>query len=412
MANRPTSFRAARQTNGKNLETLVSHMEHPRYPGWAGALTFNELAHMVEVRSPWPPVAGVPKGEPEPINELHHVLPIQRYFQQQGHDAAKNTVWDALMLHAMAYAYHPVQDYLNGPTWDDTPRLHLLCERYFGALLPADPTQVQAHKDYLACAGRYTMIGAVARAFRPGCKMDTLLVLVGEKQGERKSQAIAALSPNPAWVTDNIAKSLLDKDSKEALAGKWIVELAELHHLRDSPESLKSFLSTPVDRFRPPYGRITEDYPRQCVLFGTTNDLTLTDITGNRRFWPFKVGHLDIEAIERDRDQLWAEAVAAFKTGDNWWPTRGEEPLFERQQQQFEHFDTWQTQIYQWASAQQKFTMSELFDALKNNLTNGWVPKPGDEERAGKCLRRLGFFKVQKRIDGDRAYVWEKAKAP
>jgi putative DNA primase/helicase len=138
----------------------------------------------------------------------------------------------------------------------------------------------------------------------------------------------------------------------------------------------------------------------------------LTDPTGNRRFWPFKVGALDIKAIENDRDQLWAEAVHALKNGGNWWPTQAESSLFEAQQQQFEHFDTWQTQIYQWASTQQKFTMSELFDALKSNLTNGWVPKPGDENRAGECLKRLGYFKVQKRIDGDRAYVWAKAKVP
>jgi putative DNA primase/helicase len=413
MANRPTSFRAARQQRtGKNLDALMEHMEHPSHPGWADALAFNELTHAVEVRPPWPPVAGIAKGEPEPLDELRHVLPIQRYFQQQGHDATKTTVWDALMLHAIANAHHPVRAYLDGLIWDGTPRLYLLCERYFGALMPADPAQVQGYRDYLACAGRYTMVGAAARVYRPGCKMDTILVLVGEKQGERKSQAIEALSPTRAWWSENVAKDLLGKESKEDLCGKWLIELAELHHLRDSPEALKSFLSTSVDRFRPPYARASADHPRQCALFGTANDLVLTDPTGNRRFWPFKVGALDLKAIENDRDQLWAEAVHAFKGGGDWWPTQAESGLFENQQQQFEYFDTWQTQIYQWASVQQKFTMSELFDALKANLTNGWIPKPGDENRAGSCLRRLGYFKVQKRIDGDQAYVWAKRRTP
>jgi len=411
------SFRRASSPGGRNMASLMTHME--RNPGWADAVRYNQLTHVIEACAPWPPVLGSTRTW-EPINEEWHVLSATRYFQENGHDrVGKQVVWDALILRAQGNAYHPVRDWLDSLAWDGTPRLHELCVRYFGAqLMPATSIPSHAHdverqrqKNYLACAGRYTLIGAVARAYQPGCKMDTILVLVGEKQGERKSQAIAALSPDPCWVTDNIAASLMNKDSKEALRGKWIVELAEMHHHKTDAAAMKSFLSTPVDHYRPPYGRVTADWPRQCIMIGTANDLVLTDVTGNRRFWPFKVGHLDVERVHRDRSQLWAEAVSAFKSGSQWWPTQPEEALFVREQTNFEHFDTWQSVIYQWANQQPNFTITQLFDACRSDLTNGYGPKEGDEERAGKCLRRLGYFKVRKRVDGDRAYIWAKAQA-
>ena len=128
--------------------------------------------------------------------------------------------------------------------------------------------------------------------------------------------------PSPNWFADEIS-DLGSKDSAQDLRGKWIIELAELSAMkRGDIERTKAFMSRAIDHYRPSYGRRSQDFPRQCVFAGTTNaDTYLGDETGNRRFWPVKVGHIDLAGLREVRDQLWAEAVAAFKAGEKWWLT-------------------------------------------------------------------------------------------
>ena len=111
------------------------------------------------------------------------------------------------------------------------------------------------------------------------------------------------------------------KDASSYIRGKWIVELGELSAMqRNEVEIVKAFISRTEERFRPAYGRNEVRYPRQCVFAGTTNRSDfLRDETGNRRFWPVKVGKVDLARLEADRDQLWAEAVSRFNAGENWW---------------------------------------------------------------------------------------------
>ncbi len=105
------------------------------------------------------------------------------------------------------------------------------------------------------------------------------------------------------------------------IRGVWIIELSELDSLSHSEVArIKAFMSRTTDRFRPPYGMRLVESPRQCIFAGTVNHSTyLRDETGGRRFWPIACGRIDVDALARDRDQLWAEAKARFEGGAVWW---------------------------------------------------------------------------------------------
>jgi putative DNA primase/helicase len=206
---------------------------------------------------------------------------------------------------------HPVRDWLASLEWDGTQRIGGFASRYLGA----------TESLYSAAVGRRWLISAVARVFEPGCKVDSLLGLEGE-QGIGKSSALRILA-SQEWFADT-GITLGDKDSYQALRRKWIYEFAELASIRGREiERVKSFLSSPVDTFRASYGRRTQDHPRQVVFAGSTNEDTwLSDPTGARRFWPIRcgaAGPVDLEALKRDREQLWAEARVAYEAGEPWY---------------------------------------------------------------------------------------------
>jgi predicted P-loop ATPase len=192
---------------------------------------------------------------------------------------------------------HPVREYLSGLTWDSGPRLDNWLSSYLGA------EDTPLNRAY----GRKFLLAAVRRVRKPGCKFDQMLVLESP-QGQGKSTALEKLA-SPDFFTDTLQLDVDPKVVIEQATGKWIVEASELGGLaKRDVESLKALLSRKVDRARLSYARRAEDVPRQFVLAGTTNTREyLRDDTGNRRFWPVTVSKIDLAALERDRDQLWAK---------------------------------------------------------------------------------------------------------
>jgi predicted P-loop ATPase len=218
--------------------------------------------------------------------------------------------------------HHPVREYLRALTWDGTLRLDAWLANYLSAVAP---------RDYLAAVGPKALIAAVARVMRPGCQVDNALVLEDPKQGTGKTSTIRILGW--PWTTDAV-HDLAGADAAIQLAGVWFVELSELAAMRRSDlESMKAFLSRMSDRYRPPYGKRAVDVPRQCIFVGTTNESQyLRDPTGNRRFWPVRTGVIDLAALERDRDQLFAEAVMRFDADERWHLARDDIGLAEAEQ--------------------------------------------------------------------------------
>jgi len=231
----------------------------------------------------------------------------------QDHDIAvrsKNVVSDCVSLVAKDASVHPVREYLNALEWDGRDRIDWWLEVYLGA---------KGNPDYLTEVGRSWLISAVARIEQPGCQADHMLVLEAI-QGAGKSRAARTLAICPAWFADSIG-DLRSKDSALQLCGKWVIELSELVAVRRADvEQVKGYISRTQDVYRPPYSRRAATVPRQCVFIGTTNEREyLRDRTGNRRYWPVRCEAIDIAELERDREQLWAEAVHAYRAGRLWY---------------------------------------------------------------------------------------------
>lgn len=294
--------------------------------------------------------------------------------------------------------FDSLQIYLDSLVWDCVPRLHL-----FGHHLGATST--------LSCdLIRYFMISAAARGLRPGCQVDHMLVLEGV-QGARKSTALRTLFDplDLGWFRDDLP-ALDTKDSLLQLRGAWCVEIAELEAIsskRADVERVKAFITRRVDSYRPPYGRRVVDVPRRTVFAGSTNESAyLKDVTGNRRFWPVScINTINIDQIKKDREQLWAEAVAAFHMGEHWWvddDSVANDDIREAQEAR-RVTDPWEDQIEVYLKGRSITAMSDLFHQLGVNVER---QSQIDSNRIGRIIRSLGWTRKRFRENGESSWVY------
>jgi putative DNA primase/helicase len=313
----PWHARLRKNENGKSIPDEANAMIAMRSaPELAGILQYNEFAMQCEMRKspPWRPAARCDRWTD------NDDLQLMVWLQHAGIGMrSRGSISECVSVIAHERTVHPVREYLIEQQWDLTPRLNTWLARYMGAM---------GGDEYLSAIGRRWMISAVARVMQPGCQADHTLVFEGI-QGAGKSRTARALAVNPDWFADRIP-DLHTADAAIQLAGRWIVELAELAAIRHtaSIESSKAYLTRTFDVYRPPYGRRSISVPRQCVFIGSTNEASyLRDRTGNRRYWPVACGDIDIEMLERDRDQLWAEALVAYEAREPWHLDNDEQSL-------------------------------------------------------------------------------------
>ena len=274
-------------------------------PALSGCVGFNDMTHnIVAVRSlPWRKVSGESQWTDADDADLRYYL--ERVYGLTG----KDKIFDGLNVVAVARRFHPVRDYLDGCVWDGSPRLERLLVDFLGA----DDTP------YTRAVTRKAFVAAVARIYRPGIKFDYMLTLRG-RQGLGKSALIAKLGG--AWFSDSFS-TLQGKDAFEQVQGVWLMEIGELASMKKAEvEQIKLYLSKQVDRFRPAYGRRIQEFPRQCIFIGTTNEEQfLRDRTGNRRFWVVDTPNPPARDLwsELTPDvvaQVWAEAVSFYRKGE------------------------------------------------------------------------------------------------
>ena len=362
-----------------NVRTVLMHD-----PRWAGRIRYNELTTQKEL-------------DGEPIQDVDEIDASIWMADAYGFNAASTRLAEAFIHVAAQNKYHPIQEYLQSLVWDGVDRIDGWLTDYMGA----------EETPLIKEIGKRFLMSAVARAMEPGCKCDTVMILAG-KQGARKSSGLEALF-GERYFSDCPPDLRNPKDAAAQLGGLWCLEWAELDSMRRrEATTIKSWISTRVDQFRPAYGRNVVRRKRQCVITGTTNELQfLRDSTGERRFWPVLVTDVDVEAIREDRDQLWAEALMWYRTDRRWWLSPEMDEELRQYGERFSLSDTWAQELANWVAHPHQAGGFTLKQACEDALG---IESPGQNravlQRVTGVLHALGFEERTR----SRQKIWRSVK--
>lgn len=353
-------------------------------------LRWDEFGHVAQVVA-CPSSAGAPAR----LGELdeYHVNNIIQWLGMQHRVVVTKEMAEAGAIHAAKQkCFHPVQDYLTSLEWDGVPRIFQIATRYL-----SNAGELENH-----LCGLF-MIGAVARAMDPGCKVDSMLVLLGA-QGAGKTSFFETLC-GMQWFGPDVP-DLRSKDAILALRSRWLMCMDELHALRqqDIMELAKSYLTRRFDSVVPKYKNNPVLQPRSCVFVATGNPTEfLSDPTGNRRFWCVQAGKIDVAAVKRDRDQLWAEALHEYMHGKQWWPDDTTSAAIESMNHlKFARHSEWDSKIEAYCEGREFVTISECLGELGFKSPSDW--NQGHENQVARAMQKLGRVRRQRMVAGKKSW--------
>ena len=278
-------------------------------PYLQGAVRYNILTERIDIVKPlwW-------SKQTATLNDtdLNYLM---LYLEDKYALTSEKKIQKAISIVADCDKYHPIRDYLNSLEWDGTERIRYALPRFLGA----------EDSEYTYQCLRLFMLGAISRVFKPGCKFEVMLCLVGG-QGAGKSTFFRLLAVKDEWFSDDL-KKIDDDNVYRKMQGHWIIEMSEMIATANarSIEDIKSFISRTKETYKVPYETHPADRLRQCVFGGTSNtmDFLPLDRSGNRRFLPVMVNPeraevhiLEDEAASRAYiDLMWAEAMFIYRNG-------------------------------------------------------------------------------------------------
>lgn len=386
--------------NTANATTILTHDAR-----WQGVLAYNEFVSAVVMQKR--PAWDADDDDGASCDQLDQTngYRLQNWFAREYYlDLTEGQCYAAALLVAKKNQFHPIRDRLLRLQWDGVKRVETWLIRHLGA--PDTP--------YVRMVSRMWLVAAVARAMKPGEKVDTMLILEGP-QGIKKSTTLRTLF-GAEWFTD-ASIDWTNKDRFEVLRGRWGVEMAELDGINKAEVSrVKAFLSTQEDRYRRPYAKDAESVPRQCVFAGTVNPNALGTYLRddeNRRFWPVKcTKNADLKALAAERDQLWAEARLWYEQEDEtfrrWWPDTDEEKQLCADEADLRRIgDAWQGLVDNFLdSSDDELTITDVMVGIR--LDMGRMDN-GASVRIANCLKNAGWENVgRKRRDGKRESFYKR----
>ncbi|NCB43080.1 MAG: hypothetical protein EOM59_10730 [Clostridia bacterium] len=363
-------------------------------PRLKGLFRYNEFSHAVEMGKtpPWGSIGD--KGRT--VSTFDDLALKEFCIKEYECELSNTTIRDAVNHDAKRNSYNPVKEYLESLKWDKKPRIGSWLKDYLGVV-------PDLYSNYI---GRMHLLAAVCRVYKPGCMYHYMLILEGA-QGIGKSRTAAILGG--PWYR-SISLIGKDKDIIEKMQGAWIIEVAELAAFKKRDiESLKDFISSEKDTERLSYDARISHFPRHNIFLGTVNpDNTgyLTDSTGNRRFLPVNCTRkVSMSELQRDRDQLWAEAVQAYKdTPDlvyKLFLPDNVEALAIQYQEDRQTRDDWQDKIEEWLIKKDTDRVHGL--EIWTECFQGFA----SEFDRGKQIR---ISNIMRRIKWDKKTIWKNGK--
>lgn len=342
-------------------------------------------------------------GEWRPLSDNDLVVMRDLLEGKQFEPVGREMMRDAVQMVALENSFDSAAEWAGRLVWDGVPRVAQFFEDYFGVAKGAYPRAVSL----------YTWTALAGRCLVPGIKADMVPVLIG-LQGTGKTTSIESMCPiDSAFTEVDLEKK--DDDIARQLRGKLVAEIAELKGLasRDA-ESIKAWVSRRTEEWTPKYKEFVTRYDRRNLCIGTGNKNFLDDDTGERRWLPMEVGTVDVERIQADRDQLWAEGVTLFKRSGVAWQEA--QRLAPQEHGKFKIGDPWEEAIAAWLQRDdmdgpRSENCVRMLDVLVSCLGfNLQKITRKDELRVGKVLRMLGYEKGVRRVDGVSAKVWTNAQ--
>lgn len=388
--------------NSVNYKLVICN--HPRLRHCFAYDEFH-LCTMVVQPPPWAEDAGK-SFEVHPLSDTD--IRNADYFLQKTKNlkGSKEKTGDAIEECGLINAFHPARDYLDALVWDGTPRIDSWLEVYVGG---------KDKKPYMCAVGRIWLIAAVNRIMEPGCKFDNMLILEGPQEAGKSLtfEILSRFGPSDSYETYfmntfNIANSE-DTDELMKLSGALIVEIQEMSGFnKKDDEAMKKFITTTHDTYRAPYGRRPAKWPRQFVLGGTYNprDGIFKDSTGLRRFWVVETGdRIDLAGLERDREQLWAEAVYRYKQGESLLLPKEIAAMAKEAAEERRIIDDSTADVLAHAKGRLFFETRDILKGMGISLQPG--KSQAESRTVNDILRIQGYRRCKKKRGGVSVWGWE-----
>lgn len=355
-------------------------------PNWKGVFAFDEFSGQIVTRRSLPFKRHSDRWCDADALEVK--MWIMKNYELR---PTTEAVHEAIMTAAYQNAYNPLTEYLDALPSHDKEILDTWLIDFFGA----------EDTPYTRAIGAKWMISAVARAYDPGCKVDTVLILEGA-QGQKKSSVLSQLCPRTDWFTDGLS-DFGSKAQAEEVQGKWVIELGELKGVGREWEQTKAFVTRQAENYRPAYARNSIHAPRTCVFAGTVNPDGagyLRDVTGNRRFWPIACRRKSTTMTPELRDALWAEARDRYRNKEIWWIEEEDlQQAARAEQEKRVHLDAWHDRIAEIVEKTDNTNMDEIMDRLQIDIAKR---DTGTTMRIGRVMFSLGWERYQHRYQGGR----------